>query len=935
MARPPPFTVELTVEAEFEECLEFSWKVVSTSDSSQDAFAPRPKDSLVEMVIDRSDGDKQVSKPPPNAMVKTVGMGRDLKASLQNMPEGRKFFIAVVVTLPSGEQLRSSWARATTLDPKARETHLGNLDPMNKPRLNCRSCPCTGYVPLRWTQFIPIEQLRCRRCGCRCETHVAVDVFDILQGREERARTALQRKSLTPLPAEALEWDDRECVMWFLTEGAVHPRQAPPGAQASQQTPAMQEKWKTLGGPEGPRGRPGCVSIVTPTIESRQRFHELLWKCFEAQKWPDKELVVIETYEGRKSPVFERLAEKGDSRLVYIPIKRPFGEDWSIGLKRNVGIHFASGEFIANFDDDDLYAPNYVSTMVKELEARRGAHLVTLSSWFVMDVRRQAWYFCDAIVWGLARGKDDKAPEVRSWAYGYGFSYVHRRQAALEVTYEDRNMGEDFSFVGRLMLLKGDRAAQLVHDGFGICAHTQHGANTSETFPIREVAQEEARCLDVAELLKEPGFPWPPPGLSFAWARTPDGQLDLVDLEQHRQRSRDVRVYPPPAWFPGAPQQSSAVSGFVLPVKFGATAKDLVHFAGIRVEQCKRPNVCVLMVPPSGRMAQLQRQKTAAEVLGVASMIEQIRVSPEDIQDEPRRLQLLVQWAEKPLRPDERLPLTLKEFWLGEVSPTEEAETPGNSFSSTASGSPASQPKGAEPKEDELMVVQVSSQASSVKQYFSARRSVQAMLPHGSTVSFLRQVLGPDLPAGARVLAEASAGKSGSSEKARTTGEAELTLLAEEDPLPLKVTVSDFCGRRSLYLRFTKDQCGRILLLLKDILSTPAMQKRLDEAEVEAKGDSMEYRLRLTNLLLTEAYPQVCRRFGLPCEGVDSLRAIPAGLHLVEHHLDLCEMQLEVEKLMRNRLVVPMVEARIALMKHHLAMMHAAPPPPDGHAAAG
>lgn len=43
-------------------------------------------------------------------------------------------------------------------------------------------------------------------------------------------------------------------------------------------------------------------------------------------------------------------------------------QDWSIGTKRNIGTHLATGEFIASFDDDDLYAPMYLSTMVGAMQ---------------------------------------------------------------------------------------------------------------------------------------------------------------------------------------------------------------------------------------------------------------------------------------------------------------------------------------------------------------------------------------------------------------------------------------------------------------------------------------------------------------------------------------------------------------------------------------
>ena len=39
-------------------------------------------------------------------------------------------------------------------------------------------------------------------------------------------------------------------------------------------------------------------------------------------------------------------------------------ENQTIGEKRNLAIQNASGDVICHFDDDDLYAPTYVETMV-------------------------------------------------------------------------------------------------------------------------------------------------------------------------------------------------------------------------------------------------------------------------------------------------------------------------------------------------------------------------------------------------------------------------------------------------------------------------------------------------------------------------------------------------------------------------------------------
>ena len=96
----------------------------------------------------------------------------------------------------------------------------------------------------------------------------------------------------------------------------------------------------------------GRVSVVTPTTASPARFHPQPWQCFLDQSWPDKELVVVETYHDQRS-VFFRCIAWVDRRLKYAAIKRPVGEDLKVGAKRNLTILLASGQYIVNFDDDD------------------------------------------------------------------------------------------------------------------------------------------------------------------------------------------------------------------------------------------------------------------------------------------------------------------------------------------------------------------------------------------------------------------------------------------------------------------------------------------------------------------------------------------------------------------------------------------------------
>merc|ERR1712061_975312 len=85
--------------------------------------------------------------------------------------------------------------------------------------------------------------------------------------------------------------------------------------------------------------------------------------------------------------------------------------------------------------------------------------------------------YCDPDEVGQQQGLSIELRQQRT--YGYGFSYVYRRQAALSHPFNDVNMGEDFSFFWDLHC-NSDGGVTMVRDEVGICLHTQHGHNTSQ-----------------------------------------------------------------------------------------------------------------------------------------------------------------------------------------------------------------------------------------------------------------------------------------------------------------------------------------------------------------------------------------------------------------------------------------------------------------------
>lgn len=138
-------------------------------------------------------------------------------------------------------------------------------------------------------------------------------------------------------------------------------------------------EWCMAAEPQGARQRvQGRVSVVVPTTHERHGFHAQLWLCYQSQTHTDKELIVVDSGEV-PSPFFTQTCRPG-VRHLHIP------EQLSIGEKRNLAIReYATGEVIANFDDDDLYFPAYLQTMVKLMKTSQAA-LVHLSAWTTVDV---------------------------------------------------------------------------------------------------------------------------------------------------------------------------------------------------------------------------------------------------------------------------------------------------------------------------------------------------------------------------------------------------------------------------------------------------------------------------------------------------------------------------------------------------------------------
>mmetsp|Transcript_13366 Transcript_13366/g.33562 ORF Transcript_13366/g.33562 Transcript_13366/m.33562 type:complete len:515 (+) Transcript_13366:47-1591(+) len=304
------------------------------------------------------------------------------------------------------------------------------------------------------------------------------------------------------LPLEARAWEAGDTALFILTQGMFDPCRHG----------RLEHKRRPFTGQ--------LISVTCPTMNRRHVFHPLLYDCFTRQTHEPKELVVIDT--GKKPSAFfvARMAE--DPRVVYrfFPVRRPanseseecddpHGDDvvhadknglWSLGFKRNVACHLASGSVIAHMDDDDLYSSNYLSYMFEKmmLSARlrsnagkereeRGRKssggeslqpmLVKLAEWHVLDLQDLSFGFLDP--------RNDKLvpkKEHHRWTYGWGFSYMFTKSAWELKPFPPVGWSEDIDWADGLMalgvsvsLLRLPPSSSKFQSGpGGLCAHSSH-----------------------------------------------------------------------------------------------------------------------------------------------------------------------------------------------------------------------------------------------------------------------------------------------------------------------------------------------------------------------------------------------------------------------------------------------------------------------------
>jgi glycosyltransferase involved in cell wall biosynthesis len=100
------------------------------------------------------------------------------------------------------------------------------------------------------------------------------------------------------------------------------------------------------------------VSVILTTSD-RPRFLQTALACYRHQTYANRELIVVD--DGERFPADSVSVAGAGGRLVRLP------PDTILGEKLNSGAEAARGAWCQKMDDDDWYAPEFLTTMVSAL----------------------------------------------------------------------------------------------------------------------------------------------------------------------------------------------------------------------------------------------------------------------------------------------------------------------------------------------------------------------------------------------------------------------------------------------------------------------------------------------------------------------------------------------------------------------------------------
>ena len=193
------------------------------------------------------------------------------------------------------------------------------------------------------------------------------------------------------------------------------------------------------------------VSCLMVTANRRQLAQRAV-NCFIRQRYPNRELVVIDDGQEDYTPLFRTIHPED---ITYIKI--PKDPDMVLGKLRNMALDHAAGDYIIQWDDDDWYHPNRISIQAGYLDEGYDACCLAAS---LMHLDNPDFF---------------SLPYIGYLPNGIPGSIMHKRSE--DVRYPEYRRAEDTVYLREWMKY---RYAKLPEQHAGLFIRCFHGTNTWE-----------------------------------------------------------------------------------------------------------------------------------------------------------------------------------------------------------------------------------------------------------------------------------------------------------------------------------------------------------------------------------------------------------------------------------------------------------------------
>lgn len=174
------------------------------------------------------------------------------------------------------------------------------------------------------------------------------------------------------------------------------------------------------------RGNFQGMSVITCT--KRDSYIKTVFRNYKRQKWDKKELIIIINNDDINMDKYLEMAKKFQSISVYrLPSSVSLGECLNFGVKK------AKYEYVAKFDDDDYYAPYYLSDAIQTFH-QTNADVIGKKCYFI-------WLSGKKVLVLRFPKRENKKVDILP-----GATLVIKKSVFEQVKFPDQTAGEDDRF---------------------------------------------------------------------------------------------------------------------------------------------------------------------------------------------------------------------------------------------------------------------------------------------------------------------------------------------------------------------------------------------------------------------------------------------------------------------------------------------------------